>query len=277
MEGFNDYLALLAATASGVVTPEWFAQRLARISDDLAALPPSQPRALTAPGMVARDNDGPAETMAYRGGALAAFGFDVALRASNKGTIGDFVGRLLTSPHAAISEQAIHDMAGALGVTAQFNAAVGASRMTSPWEALRSIGYVFTEEPASLQALGIAADAAGRASHLTMGPAVVRAIDPNGPSAAADIVPGDTVIIRINRRSHPPIHVAGIAAATLGEYTFASSVIPSNAQQLRIQVRRSGETRTVTVTPRAVSGGVRFAPRWDASNGSSFFKAPVTR
>jgi hypothetical protein len=143
--------------------------------------------------------------------------------------------------------------------------------MTSPWEALRSIGYVFTEQPASLAALGIAADAVGRPSHLTMGPAVVRAIDPNGPSAAADIRPGDTVTIRINRRSVPPMHDAAITSATLGAYTFAASVIPSNLPQLRLEVRRNGQSHTTVVTPRMVTGGVRLQARWDPSNGSSFF------
>ena len=273
-EGFNDYLALLAATAAGVVSPDWFAQRLAGIADELAALPPSPPRPLTVREAGGRDNGGPAERLAYRGGALAAFSFDVALRASNKGTLGGFIGGLLARPEAVLGEEAIHTTAEALGATAEFNAAaaVGSSPVASLWAALRSIGYVITEEPASLVALGIAADAVGRPAHLTMGPAVVRAIDPKGPSAAADIVPGDTVIIRSARRSNPPTHDAAITAVTLGEYAFGSSVVPSGVGTVTLEVRRNGETRTVAVTPRLVRGGLRLSAMWETSNGSSFFK-----
>jgi hypothetical protein len=273
MEGFNDYFSLFAATAAGVVSPEWFAQRLALIGDNIAALPPSPPRPLTARGAVGRDKDGPAELMGYGGGALAAFRFDLALRAGNKGTLGGFIGKLLSRPEFLLTEEAIVSTARALGATAELDAAVGSPLMLSPWAALRSIGYVFTEEIASLVALGIAADALGRPSHLTMGPAVVRAIDPQGPSAAADIVPGDTVIIRADRRrSYPPTHDAALTAVTLGEYVFGSSVVPSDARTVTLEVRRNGETRTVSVTPRLVGGGVRLTARWDSSNGSSFFK-----
>ena len=272
MEGFNDYFSLFAATAAGVVSPEWFAQRLALVADDVAALPPSPPRPLTARGAVGRDRNGPAELLGYRGGALAAFSFDVALRAGNKGTLGGFIGRLLSRPDLLIDEEAIRSTAEAMGATAELDAAVGSPPMVSPWAALRSIGYVLAEEPASLVALGIAADVVGRPSHLSMGPAVVRAIDPQGPSAAAGIVPGDTVIIRSDRRSNPPTHDAAITAVTLREYAFGSSVIPSGARTVTLEVRRNGETRTVALTPRLVRGGVRLTARWDSSNGSSFFK-----
>jgi hypothetical protein len=272
MEGFTDYLSLWASTAAGVVSPDWFARRLAAIADEVAALPPSLPGPLTAPGAVGRDDDGPAERLGYRGGALVAFGLDVALRASNKGTLGGFVGRLLARPDSVLGERAIHSTAEALGAAAEFDATVGSPPMVSPWAPLRSIGYVITEEAASLVALGIAADAVGRPTHLTMGPVVVRAVDPQGPSAAADIVPGDIVIIHSDRRSNPPTHDAAITAVTLGKYAFGSSVVPSGARTVTLEVRRNGETRTVAVTPRLVQGGVRLSATWETSNGSSFFK-----
>ena len=270
-EGFNDYFSAFAATAAGVVSPEWFAQRLAKVADDVAALPPS-PRALTVRGTVGRDKDGPAELMGYRGGALAAFSFDVALRAANKGTLGAFIGKLLAKPDSVLGEADILSTARAMRASAELDAAVASPPIASLWATLRNIGYAFTEERTSLAALGIAADAAGRPSHLTMGPAVVRAIDPKGPSAAADIRPGDTVSIRIERRSFPPTHDAAVTATTMGEYLFASSVIPSSARTVSLEVRRNRETRTVTVTPRSVAGGVRLTAKWDPSNGSSFFK-----
>jgi hypothetical protein len=85
-------------------------------------------------------------------------------------------------------------------------------------------------------------------------------------------VPGDTVIIRSDRRSNPPTHDAAITVVTLGEYAFGSSVIPSGAGTVTLEVRRNGETRTVAVTPRLVRGGLRPKATWGSSNGSSFFK-----
>lgn len=272
MEGFNDYLALWTAAAAGVVTPDWFAQRLAVVADEVAALPPAPVQPLTAQA-VGRDGDGPVERLAYRGGALAAFCFDVALRGAGKGTLGSFVGKLLMMPDSILTERAIRATAEAMGAGAEFRAAVDSVPVASMWPALRSVGFlVAVEEPTYLAALGIAADASGRLPHLTMGPAVVRAVDPNGPSTTTGIVPGDTVSIRgARRRSHPPTHDFAVTSVSLGPYTFGSSVIPSGIQTVTLEVRRSGATRTVEVTPRLVQGGMRLSAKWEASRASRFF------
>jgi len=269
-EGFTDYLALWTATATGIVAPDWFAQRLAAFADELAALPPAPAQPLTAQA-VGRDSDGPAERLAYRGGALAALSFDVALRGAGKGTLGRFIGKLLTTPDSVLTERAIRATAEAMGAGAEFRAAVDSVPLASPWPALHSVGFVISEEPASLVALGIAADATGRQAHLTMGPAIVRDVDPNGPSAAADIVPGDTVIIRTARRQNPPTHDVAITSVSLGAYTFGSSVVPSGSRTVTLEVRRNAATRTVEVTPRLVRGGLRLSAKWEPSRASSFF------
>jgi len=269
-EGFTDYLALWTAAAAGVVDPDWFAQRLAVVADELAALRPAPAQPLTAQA-VGRDSDGPAERLAYRGGALAALSFDVALRGAGKGTLGSFIGKLLTTPDSVLTERAIRATAEAMGAGTEFRAAVDSVPLASPWPALHSVGFVISEEPASLVALGIAADATGRQAHLTMGPAIVRDVDPNGPSAAADIVPGDTVIIRTARRQNPPTHDVAITSVSLGAYTFGSSVVPSGSRTVTLEVRRSGATRTVEVTPRLVRGGLRLSAKWEPSRASRFF------
>ncbi len=276
-EGFTEYLALWAATAAGVVTPDWFAQRLAAFADELAAMPPAPAQPLTAPGAVRRDNNGPAERLAYRGGALAAFSLDVRLRSAGRGTLGSFIGKLLARRDSVLSESAIRATAEAMGAGAEFRAAVDSVPLASPWPALPSIGFVIGEEIASLVALGIAADALGCQAHLTMGPAIVRSVDPSGPSAAADIVPGDTVVIRSDRRQNPPTHDVAITSVSLGAYTFGSSVVPSNARTVTLEVRRSGVTRTVEVRPRLVPGGLRLNAKWDPSLGSRFFESMRAR
>jgi len=276
MEGFTDYLALWTAAAAGVVTPDWFAQRLAAIADEVAALPPAPARPLSAQA-VRRDSDGSAERLAYRGGALAAFSLDVALRGADKGTLGSFIGKLLKTPDSVLTERAIRASAEAMGAGAEFRTAVDSVPLTSPWPALRSVGFVISEEPASLVALGIAAEADGRQSHLTKGPAIVRAVDPNGPSAAADIVPGDTVIIRTARRQNPPTHDVAITSVSLGAYTFGSSIVPSGSRTVTLEVRRSGATRTVEVTPRLVQGGLRLSAKWEPSRASRFFTVVAPR
>ena len=271
MEGFNDYLALWTAAVAGVITPEWFAQRLAAIADEVASLPPSaQPLNAQA---IRRDSDGPAERLAYRGGALAAFAFDVGLRGAGKGTLGGFLGKLLTTPDSFLTEREIRATAEAMGAAAEFRAAVDSAPLGSPWAALHRVGFlVAVHEPTYLAALGIAADASGRPPHLTMGPAVVRAVDPNGPSAAMGIVPGDTVTIRgARRRSHPPTHDVAVTSGSLGPYTFGSSVLASDARTVTLEVRRSGTTRTVEVTPRLVQGGLRLSAKWESSRASRFF------
>jgi hypothetical protein len=115
-----------------------------------------------------------------------------------------------------LSESEIRATAEAMGAGAEFRAAVDSVPLASPWPALRSVGFVIGEESASLVALGIAADAPGCQAHLTMGPAMVRSVDPSGPSAAADIVPGDTVVIRSDRRQNPPTHDVAITSVSLG-------------------------------------------------------------
>ena len=246
--------------------------RLAVIADEVAALPPAPAQPLTAQA-VGRDNDGPVERIAYRGGALAAFSFDVSLRSAGKGTIGSFVVKLLTTPDSLLTERAIRATAEAMDAEAEFRAAVDTAPLGSPWAALHRVGFlVAVEEPTYLAALGIAADASGRPPHLTMGPAVVRAVDPNGPSTATGIVPGDTVTIRgARRRSHPPTHDVAVTSGSLGPYTFGSSVIPSGAQTVTLEVGRSGTTRTVEVTPRLVQGGLRLSAKREPSRASRFF------
>jgi len=110
-----------------------------------------------------------------------------------------------------------------------------------------------------------------------MGPAIVRSVDASGPSAAADIAPGDTVTIRSDRRQNPPTHDVAITSGSLGAYTFGSSVVPSNARTVTLEVRRSGVTRTVEVRPRLVPGGLRLNAKWDPSLGSRFFESMRAR
>lgn len=270
-EGFTDYLALWTAAATGIVAPDWFAQRLAAFADELAALPPAPPQSLTVAQAVGRDNSGPAERLGYRGGALAALGFDVALRSAGKGTLAGFIGRLLRTPDSVLTESAIRATADAMGVSAEFRDAVDSVELASPWQALRSVGFMIREEPTSLIALGIAADAPGRQAHFTMGPAIVRDIDRRGPAAAADIVPGDTVIIRSARRQNPPTHDVAVTPGSLGRYTFGSSVVPSGAKTVTLEVQRGGATRTVELTPRLVGGGLRLTAHWQPSHASAFF------
>jgi len=80
-EGFTEYFSLWHLAASGVITREWFAERILELGEEALNRSSWGQVAFADPEVNWRDGDGPNETMAYKGGAMLAFALDVELRA----------------------------------------------------------------------------------------------------------------------------------------------------------------------------------------------------
>jgi M61 glycyl aminopeptidase len=83
-EGFTEYFGLWHLAATGAITEQWFRERLLELG--LEAIDDSSWGELpfAGQGISWRDDDGPNETMAYKGGAILAFMIDVQLRESGR-------------------------------------------------------------------------------------------------------------------------------------------------------------------------------------------------
>jgi len=79
-EGFTEYFSVWHLAASGVITREWFAERILELGEEALNESSWGEVAFADPAVSWRDGDGPNEVMAYKGGAMLAFALDVELR-----------------------------------------------------------------------------------------------------------------------------------------------------------------------------------------------------
>jgi hypothetical protein len=79
-EGFTEYCAVWHVAASGLASREWFAERIAIMDAETRASEAYGRVAFADPAVSWRDDNGPNETLGYRGGALLAFCADQELR-----------------------------------------------------------------------------------------------------------------------------------------------------------------------------------------------------
>lgn len=265
-EGFTDYISLWYATATGIVTPAQFVDRMYDIE--------RQARESTSLGRVRfaeagtkwRDDDGANETMAYRGGALVAFFTDIELRRRGA-TVADLIRQLLSRPQREYGLNDIRTAMTQLGVSDVYTRSIDGTHVPAVRSLLIDAGFdEGAEEPAGLTYLGIEARSEG-ADPMGVVPAVVLAIDSAGPAAKVDLRVGDRIIDIGDRRGDPPI----IGPSELTRYRFGLNVVPSGARTVTLRVERNGSVTEVHVAPVRRSGGVRYPLRWNPERGTRFF------
>lgn len=105
-EGFTDYLSLWHLAAAGLVTADWFAERVFELGEEAATRSTWGEIAFAQPGTAWRDGDGPRETQAYKGGAMLAFAMDVELRRQGRPGLPELIRDSLAmdAPHASLEQ-----------------------------------------------------------------------------------------------------------------------------------------------------------------------------
>jgi predicted metalloprotease with PDZ domain len=259
-EGFNEYLCMWHAAAAGLRGPDWFAEELAQ--HETAARRSSLGRvAFADPGVRWRDDDGPNETMGYKGGALLAFLADVELRRQGRPGLPLMVADLLRAGEP-LSLAAIRAWMEENGLR-DFHAARVArpDPLSGVGEALLALGYEPSESEAALTYLGLRTDVDGP-------PCEVLEVDPEGPAARAGFRPGDRIQGWFPARVAPPLVRPSVATP----YRFGLAVIASGAETAEIDVLRGGEELKLSVEPRLIAGGYRRSYRRGGPAVDAFFR-----
>jgi len=270
MEGFTTYLALWHATSGGPLSPGRFGERILEVERQARASASWGRRTFAEPGVDWRDDDGPNETMAYRGGALLAFVVDVELRRRSGRTVSALVRGLLESAPRDFELTHVRDAMTQLGLADLYDRSIAGTHMPDALPLLLSLGYEQATESAALTYLGIEARYDGPAGSDDVVPAVVTAVDSAGPAAAAGVRPGDRIVGFGARRGNPP----ALGPDAPARYRFGLSVIPSGARSVPLEVSRAGAAVRIEVAPVLVRGGQRPVLRWNADRRSGFFDPP---
>jgi hypothetical protein len=175
-EGFTDYFAIWHATAAGMLPPARFAERILGVEREARSGSPLGRIAFAQPGVDWRD-DGPNETMAYRGGALLAFIVDAELRRRSGRTVPAVVRGLLESAPRTYQLSHIRDVMTKLGLADVYHRSIAGTQLPDAFPLLRALGFDETVEQAGLTYLGIEARFDGPPDATDVVPAVVTAID----------------------------------------------------------------------------------------------------
>lgn len=266
-EGFTDYIALWHAAATGVVTPAQFADRMWNIESDARASTSLGRVRFAEAGTKWRDGDGANETMAYRGGALVAFFTDIELRRRGS-TVTDLIRELMSRPQRRYGLDDIRAAMTRLGVSDVYAQSIAGTHVPTVRPLLIAAGFDedTVAQPAGLTYLGI--DARPESPDpLSVVPAVVLAIDPDGPAANIDLRVGDRIIDIGERRGDPPT----VGPAETTRYRFGLNVIPSSTPAVALKIERNGSVIERPVAPVRRAGGVRYPLRWNPERGAEFF------
>ncbi len=260
-EGFTDYLSLWHIAAVGLVDRGWFADRIGAIE--------AEARRSSALGTVAfaetaggwRDDMGPRETLAYRGGAILAFGADVELRRSGRPGLMQLVADLARTTDG---EATLNDLRGwmeAHGLADFYRRYVAEPALPDGVSLLGSIGFEAAEVETELTYLGL---------RLGPGPDMGRVvgIDPQGPAAAAGVAVGDSIRGYFPSRVNRP----RIAESVGTPYRFGLERIEPGVPGAYIDVVHGGVERQAPITPRLIPGGVITRYRADDAKTAPFFR-----
>ncbi|TAH35233.1 MAG: hypothetical protein EYC70_13430 [Planctomycetota bacterium] len=269
-EGFTDYLAIWHSAATSLATPDRFAERILGVEREARDHSSLGRVAFAQPGVDWRDDNGPNETMAYRGGALLAFLVDAELRRRSQQSVNAVVRELLASAPRGYQLADIRDAMTKLGIADVYERSIAGTELLPAFPLLVALGYDETVEQAALTYLGIEARFDGPSGAADVVPAVVTAIDSAGPAAKAGIQPGDRILSYGTRRGNPP----QLGPEAPPRYQFGLSVIPSGATSVPLELERDGKAMQVEIAPKLVPGGQRVALRWNPQRHTGFFELP---
>jgi hypothetical protein len=259
-EGFTDYLSLWHAAAAGLLDQEWFAARMAAIDAEARRSPAFGKAALGDERGGWRDGMGPRETLAYRGGAVLAFGADVELRSAGRPGLMQMIADLGARRGGETTLEVVRDWMESHGLSGFYGRFVARPDLPDAAKLLAAVGFERTEVPAQLTYLGI---------RLGPGPDIGRVIelDPEGPAAAAGVEVGDAIRGYFPSRSERPRIDASVATP----FRFGLERLEPGVAGAFVDVVRDGRESRLPITPGLVAGGwlARFIP--DEPRTDAFF------
>jgi hypothetical protein len=266
-EGFTDYFALWHAAAHGLTTPNRFANRILSIEREARSSSSFGRVKFADTGIQWRDDDGPNETLAYRGGALLAFVVDAELRRNHSQSVSAVIRGLFESTSGTYQLADIRHVMTQLGLVHLYEQSMAASEMPEASPLLIALGFDETWENASLTYLGIEARFEGAVDSGDIVPAVVTAIDSAGPAASSGLLVGDRIVGYGTQRGNPPI----LGDEAPQQYRFGLNRIPSGAKSAPLDIVRDGQSRRVDIAPVLVAGGQRIQLQWNPDRHTGFF------
>lgn len=240
-EGFTDYLSLYELARTGLVSREWFAERMS--SDEKRANQAKGRDEYAYADARVSWRDPEIEPLAYQGSALLAFSLDVALRRSQKPGLMGLIHDLGSSKNGRYEIADLRAWVEAQGLSEFWRERFEKPAPHTLREDLLEIGFVVREEDEPIPYLGVQLDREGPFG-------TVVAVDPSGPASGivelGDQVHGLTPT-REDRPSVPP------ELAT--PYRFGLDLYEPKAEKVRVDVIRGGERQELWVKPRTIAGG----------------------
>lgn len=259
-EGFTEYLSLWAAAASGLVPRAYFATRLLEL-EQIA-------RTRSALGEVRfgdrdvrwRDGDGPIESLAYTGAPGLALLVDVTLREDGRGGLPALVAALVAEGPRAIDLDDLENAFAALGLRDLWRRSIEGTELPSTRALLERAGFAIVEQPTDLTGLGLRADGDGVG-------ATIRAVERDGPGAAAGVRAGDVITGYFPAR---PDAVSARGAPT--RFDFGLALLVPGQPGAFLGVRRGTQDLRLEIDPRVLSGAGAIE-RWggDEKRLDAFF------
>lgn len=272
-EGFTDYLSLWHAVATSQIPPSRFAERLLDVERQARTSPSFGRRPFADSSIQWRDGNGPNEILGYRGGALLAFAVDAELRLRGDGTVSAIVQRLLASTSGAYHLADVHRSMELLGLSSRYERSIAGTELPDARELLVAIGFDDTIEPASLTYLGLEARFDGPSGATSGVPAIVTALDPEGPAFRAGLREGDRIVGYGPTRGNPPM----VGAEAPSRFRFGLNLIASGAAPGWLDIERNGTGMRLEFIPRLMRGGHRMTLQWNPTRGAKFFDVVTDR